>query len=221
MKFKLTLIVLAILSAQVYSQSKNSISVVYGTATNSVNIHGTIGDIGYDGKGGTAFGFTYERYLSKSFSLETGLLVSDDKIQVNYIISGGTETTPGDIKMISIPVLAKFTFFKYIFIDGGLIADFQTNYSYQPPLVYAGPIIPSPPTGLQPNYSNNAIVNNQSGIGLELGIGAKYNFGPVIITVNPYLQQHDFIQFNSNSNGNSSHYNLFDSGFKFALGYRF
>ena len=193
MKSKLILFTLIILSIKGYSQSKNIFSIQYATASNAIDIHGAIGDFGYTGKRGTDFGFSYERILSNSFSLETGFLFANDKAILTSILPGHPAPQNTDIKLITIPVLAKYTFFKYLFIDGGLTADFETN------------------------TPGNTLTNSQSGLGIELGIGAKYSFRHITISVNPYFQYHRIVGF---TNSQSS-FDLVDSGYKFALGYNF
>jgi hypothetical protein len=195
MKFKFTLFVLAILSAQAYSQSKNSISIQYGSTWNDVDIHGIMGDFGYRENKGNVFSLNYARILNPSFSLETGIQYNYNKVELSTIGPRGA-LYDGEIKLITIPVIAKYTFFKYLFVDGGLLAGFETNYA---------------------SSDANSTATMQTGIGYELGLGAKYNFGPVQIFVNPFIQEHSFIKFNRSS----SNFNLMNWGFKFGLGYNF
>jgi hypothetical protein len=96
------------------------------------------------------------------------------------------------IKMITIPAIAKFTFLKYLYADFGLLLDFQTN------------------------YSTASAAPNQSGIGFEGGLGAKYNFGSVQVFVDPYFQYHGLTQFNKGQG-----FELLNSGVKFGVGYNF
>lgn len=94
--------------------------------------------------------------------------------------------------MISIPVVAKFSFFKYFYADAGFTADFQTN------------------------YDSNSIGTKPSGIGLEVGLGAAYNFGKIKLFINPYYQAHNII-----SDAGTHSYNLLERGYKFGAGYNF
>jgi hypothetical protein len=190
MKSKLILFTLIILSIKGYTQSKNTFAIQYATASNAIDIHGAIGDFGYTGKGGTDFGFGYERTLSNSFSFETDFLFANDKAILTSLNPAPQNT---DIKLLTVPILAKYIFFKYLFIDGGLTADFETN------------------------SLNNTLTTSQSGLGIELGIGAEYRLGHVIISVNPYFQYHGIIRFTKSQ----SSFDLVDSGYKFALGYSF
>src|SRR5579872_2424021 len=161
MKFTSIVTALILLSLQAFPQSKNNISLVYGAASNIVDIHGAIGDFGYSPESGTNFGLSYTHYMSKHFSLETGLLYSKSDVRLSSIQGPrGEFFYDGDVKMISVPVYAKFTFLKYAFLQGGILLDHQTNYS---------------------GHSRNYLINDVSGVGIEMGIGWKYNIGRVSV----------------------------------------
>jgi hypothetical protein len=194
MKIKLILAILILLSTQAFSQSKNSISLYYGVAANNVNIHGDIGDYGYDGKSATIIGFGYAHDLSNSFALETGLQYSSNKFVQNYIIPDrGEILSPGRAKLITVPIYGKYTFLKYLYVNAGLLVDFDFG------------------------HDNDTGINEQKGIGAEIGVGGKYNFGPVTIFINPFLLEHRLIGFNSNGRTNS----IENAGVKFGVGYNF
>jgi len=186
MKLKLLLTALLLCSTYAFSQTKNNISAVYGFNANAVDIHGAIGDYGYNDKTGQSYGLSYTRNLTRIFSVETGLLYSTNNVQLNTVgPSGGIYN--GEVHMLSVPVLAKFTFLKYLYGQCVVICDHETN------------------------YKSDGILDKQSGVGLEVGLGGQYNFGPVLVFVNPYYTNHRF--YGSN--------NLMESGIKFGLGYNF
>lgn len=194
MKFKIVFSAFILLGIQAFSQSKNNISILYGVAANSVSIHGAIGDFGYNAKSGTMFGLSYARDLNQSLSLETGLVFSDNKTQETYIIPGvGEGVLNGTVKMITIPVFVKYTFFKYFYLDGGPLIDKQTN------------------------YKSGSELNDQSGIGFEFGIGGKYSFDKFTVFINPSMREHALITFGNTG----STFNLLEAGFKFGVGYNF
>lgn len=189
MKFKLLLLASIVASINADAQSNNNISLLYGISTTNVDIHNAIGDFGYNQKTGIVQGITYSRKINKWFSIETGLLVENDKVELSTILPGmGTPTVDGIVKLISVPVYAKFTFLRYFYGDTGISFDYQTN------------------------YSSNSVVNSESGTGVELGIGAKYTLGRIIIFVNPYTHIYTL---------NTSHFNLMEAGYKFGAGYDF
>jgi len=193
MKIKLLSLLLLCGTLGANAQSKNTLSVVYGTAVSSVNIHRVIGDFGFDDRRGTTFGVNYNRGISKAFSVESGLYFSQDDIFFSNSLPGAHVEKQEQVKMLTVPVYAKLGFLKYFFVDGGMLVHFQTN------------------------YSSSSTLSRQSGLGYELGLGAKYDFGRVQIFVNPYVQYHTLIQFDSSR----SYFNLMDFGYKFGLGYDF
>lgn len=192
---KLTFILLALIciSLATHAQSKNTLSQVYGTAANDVNIHHAIGDFGYTGQRGYTFGVNYARRLNKLFSVETGFYYADDKVQLHSSMPGAITPKNSEVKMLTIPVYGKITFLKYLFFDAGILVDFQTN------------------------YSEKMTLRKQSGLGYELGLGGKYTFGRTVIFVNPYVQYHSLQPFSSSESGS----NLMDFGYKFGVGYNF
>jgi Outer membrane protein beta-barrel domain len=186
MKFKFILSALILLSAQAFLQSKNTISLVYGAAGNLVDIHNAIGDFGYNPQSGYQYGLMYSRKLSKVFSLETGLMYSANKIQLVTDGPGGG-TYNQKLDMLTVPVYADFTFLKYLYAQTGFLLDHETN------------------------YTSDHNVNDQSGFGIELGIGGKYSAGPISVFVNPFLCRHAVNARN----------NLLEAGARFGLGFNF
>jgi len=175
MKLKLFLIAALFLSVSAFSQTKNNLSVYWATVSDFMDSHSAIGDFGYDGNGGTKFGINYELGFSRHWSIQTGLQYTDDKLTLNTI--GPFHTTRADeIKFVTVPIVAKVTFWNVLFFDGGILADFET--------------------------SNNS-TNHQSGIGYEIGAGLQYHFGRLQLYVNPYAQYHRVFGFSkSGSNFN-------------------
>jgi hypothetical protein len=194
MKLNLTILTLALFITQAYAQTNNTLSVIYAPGSGDVNIHGAIGDFGYKSKPSKAFGLGYTRQIKKFFSLETGLTYSQSDIEKTSIYASTSTSRYDGINMITIPLLAKFTFFKYLYADLGFDLDFQTNYK-----------------------SDISVAPKQSGIGFEGGAGAKYSFRSITIFVSPYFQYHGLIKFNHEG----SNQELLNTGVKLGLGYNF
>jgi hypothetical protein len=193
MKFKLSLIVFIAISIQAFAQSKNTVAFVYGFANANVDINGAIGDFGYERKTGTNFGLTYSKHITSLLSLQTGLIYADDKAEENSILPGRSGIyDDGDLKIISVPIIAKLTFFKYVYADGGISIDKEIN------------------------YAGNYLQLDQSGIGFEAGVGGQYTFSHLTVFVNPYIKGYGLVHFNS-----KEQFNLLEDGFKFGLGYNF
>ena len=193
MKFKLTLAAFLMCSLQAFSQSKNNISAVSGFSSTLVDIHDAIGDFGYQGKSAFTTGFLYTRQIGAIVSLQAGLFFADDKTEETSSLPGRVNTrVDGDLKFISIPVMAKATFFKYLYFDGGISFDDEINRA--------------------DNYSTL----DESGISVELGIGGQYAFKRVTLFINPYFKVYGTTHFNRNDD-----FNLIEGGYKFGVGYNF
>lgn len=75
------------------------------------------------------------------------------------------------ISMVDVPLLLRANFFKYAFVNGGLVI----------------------------SNSNSVSAINSSGIGGKLGIGLKYQFQRIGFFVNPYTSVNPIIGFSSDS----------------------
>lgn len=185
MKAKLILLLFIVVSLKSFSQSKNILSFQYGTSSNVLRLLGRhSGGIDIDGTSSNLFGLKYTRNLNSTLSISSGVQISDDELHLDGTIPPYDKEA---IKLVSIPVYVNVNFLKYLFIDGGFTFDFQTN--------------------------KNQEAQTQSGVGLELGAGAKYNFGPIQVFVNPYLQEHAAFKQNQRR--------LLNDGYKFGIGYCF
>jgi hypothetical protein len=193
MKFKLFLALFITISIRAFAQPNNTVAVVYGSYNTLVDIHNSIGDFGYNPKTGTSFGLTYTKKLSPLLSLQTGLIYADDKADENSDLPGRAGIyIDGDLKMISVPIIAKFTFFHFLYADAGLSLDKEIN------------------------YKGNYLGLDQSGVGFEIGVGAQYTSSHITVFVNPYVKDYGLAHFSSKED-----FNLLEDGFKFGLGYSF
>ncbi len=177
-----------------FSQTKNSLSVLYSPASNGIDIkNGWIGDMGYTGKGTSLIELRYSRPINSYFTIETGLQYTNNRIEMDYFPDGVTHYKNLEINMISIPISGNVTFLKYFFVETGPTFDFETN------------------------HSSSASANNQSGIGLALGLGGKYTFKRVTLIVNPFFQRHLLLSIQSGQ----TIQHLWQSGVKFGVGFNF
>ena len=186
MKFKLVLFALLLFGLQSFSQTKNNISLVYGIANSTGDNHGVIGDYGYNSQSAWLYGFSYTKSLTRTFSLETGLLYSVNKVELTTI-GPHAGIYDQNVNLISVPIYAKLNFFKYAFAQWGVMLDHETN------------------------YNSDSIINDQSGVGIVIGIGGQYSIGHANIFINPYFCRH---ALNANNN-------LVETGIKFGVGYNF
>jgi hypothetical protein len=201
MKYLSVLLTFILFSVGAYAQSPNTISVVYGVAG---TITGTTGQFPisesnfrpFTVKSGMRIGLTYERSLSKAFSIQGGLLFNPEKAQYTYIYAADVPyVQSGHLDMISLQVLGKFHFFRYFFIDAGLSADSQPNST-------------------QSLYRQ---MYDQSGLGIEAGFGATVTAGHLAFAINPFWHDH----FTASLGYEDSNMRLTDAGVKFSVGYNF
>ena len=149
----------------------------------------------YAGKGYHSFGITYIRPLSNKFDLETGIEYG----KYTYHFSNSSLGPDIDVShnaylsLIEIPVTVRFKFWKYLFLNGGLLLDFD--------------------------ISEDKRLDNQTGIGAILGVGAQYNFKktPIGLFVNPYLKHRPIIPFTKERH----HLRTMEKGFRMGVIYNF
>jgi hypothetical protein len=187
------LIALIAVSAKTYGQQNNTLSVIYGTGSDGV-FSGSPGAAGYSGKGFTMLGLNYVHHISGLLSIETGLEYSNNNVLWDYEDAYDPTFRPqrASIKMLSVPVYANLTFFKYAFLNAGLSVDLETDHPAQ------------------------RIAPEQNGIGMFLGIGGKYAFKHIVLLANPFVQVHNMVSFQKYGG-----HNLMNSGFRFGIGYGF
>ena len=90
------------------------------------------GAASYSGEGFFAVGVNYLFPINKTFELETGLEFSKYKFIIQPNIPPGYDNSPFsfEYKMISIPLSLRINFYKYFFINGGFVFDFDVGDSY-------------------------------------------------------------------------------------------
>jgi len=192
---KIVLITTCILLVLVaFSQTKNRVSIIFSPASNGLEIpEGWDGDMGYTGKGAKLYELNYSRQINRFFSLESGLEYSINKIETDYFPDGIMHYKESNIKMLSVPIYADLTFWKYFFVNAGPTIDFELH------------------------RQTSESTYNQSGIGFGLGIGGRYTLKSFTISLNPFYQRHLILR----SKKGAYHENLYESGIKLGLGYNF
>ncbi len=195
------IIIIVLFSLPVKAQ-KNKIGFFYGFASNEL-IRNTslVGGASYDGKGTHLFGLAYQSIFNEHFSLESGLEYSENTIKIkpeyfpetDLYTSSIAEERITDIKMITIPVFARYTFFRYFFANAGTLIDFEFD---------------------RDEYQST---DKQSGIGFGVGIGGQYTFHNFTFYINPLLRYHTVIPFYKDN----YQQHLTEAGIKFGLDYSF
>ena len=133
--------------------------------------------------------------ISNKFDLETGMEYGKYAYSFsNFSLGSGINVSHNaDLSLIEIPITVRFNFWKYLFLNGGLLLDFD--------------------------ITKDKRLDNQTGIGAILGVGAKYNFKkiPVGLFVNPYLKHRPIIPFTKEK----YHLRTMESGFRMGVVYNF
>ena len=177
-----------------FSQTKNRVSIIFSPADNGLEIpNGWYGDMGHTGKGAKLYELEYSRQINRFFSIKTGLGYSINKIETDYFPDGIIHYKESSIKMLSIPIYADLTFWKYFYVNAGPIIDFELHH------------LPSESTF------------NQSGLGFGIGIGGRYTLKNFTVSLNPFYQKHLILL----GKKGGYHENLWESGIKLGLGYNF
>lgn len=190
------LLIAFIVSSQILlAQNTYKFSFSYGIAANELIRTTSIeGGGSYKGEGSKIYEFGYTQKIRKIFSIKTGLSYSENEFIITAAPTGiDVQPFYNEIKLISIPVFANFNFGKYIFIDGGVIADFEVN------------------------SSENYATDNQTGIGLGLAGGLQYEYKQFGIFISPFFNIHSVIAFQKDN----YQQHLTENGFKFGLSYSF
>lgn len=193
---KFLILIVVIFSNHVsYGQNNHKIFVTYGisNALPAYNHNGVAGGGGYDGTGSFSIGLRYFAKSNKPITFETGLDYATHKYDKSPAFYPGLDMAPKPEKLhlISVPLYANLTFWKYVFVHGGALVDFEIN-------------------------KQNSI-QKQSGIGLGLGIGGKYDFKRFSVMVNPFLQRHAILAFEKTG----TRLSLLNAGVRIGLGYSF
>jgi hypothetical protein len=144
----------------------------------------------YKGDGFYGLGISYLKPLNSWLDIEAGVNYSNNNIMFTSHLhpDGGRAMYRSNLQTVSFPVAFRANFMKYLFVNLGAVADFETKHS---------------------------MLDNQSGIGAVAGIGFKYGFTPKVSAfVNPFLQQHAIIPFRPEN----YQQRMLDAGVRFGVG---
>ena len=151
------------------------------------------GSASYGGAGFYTLGASYARALSRRFDLETGLAFSRHKIRVQPNLPPDMDDTPYEtsLHLFTLPVMIKMNLGRFFFANGGVLLDVDTGLSDP--------------------------VDNQSGMGVMLGVGLGYVFhSGLSLYFNPYLKAHSLLPFVPD--GYQHH--LMETGIQLGMAYR-
>lgn len=161
---------IAMATIQAYSQNANEISIYYGISDSELlRKEEIVGAGNHEISNLNEFGVKYLIQLKNNFSIELGMNFLKADLAIHSAPTFPLSPTRYEkLKMISIPIAANYTLWKYLFVNAGPVLDFQT--------------------------SENSI-DSQSGIGYSIGFGGKYHFNNFFIYVNPNYKSHAVVPF--------------------------
>ena len=151
-----------------------------------------IGGPGYSGDRFYNLGISYLYPLNRTFDLEASIEYAGHKITITPGVSLQHYPSYGaGFSLITIPIGVRMNFFRYFFVNGGLILDADASQSMP--------------------------INSQTGLGFNLGLGFKYSFKCGFTAfVNPYTKYHSLVPFSSDQYPQ----HLLEEGIRLGLMYR-
>ena len=180
---------------QIQAQEKSEIGLSFLNGKNELVSFGkTEGAPSYSGEGFYSFGVNYLKELKTWLYFETGLEYSSQKFRITPNLPPDMDRSPRFEKtgLLSIPLVVRLKFLKLAFLNAGLLLDMDASLSNS--------------------------IDNQSGVGVLMGVGLKYDFkSGISLTINPCTRMHSLISFSTDS----YQHHIIDSGLKFGIGYQF
>jgi len=200
MKHFLSLVIVLLFITNGFSQKNTSnnyskIGVSYSSfGSNPVVFFQTLaGAPSYNSNHFYTLSLDYSFSIMNNLEIETSFDYSEQTVTVVPNVSPEINMNSHNqtFTILSIPVGVKYSFLKYVFINGGAFISYDNHNKYE--------------------------VDNQSGIGLYGGLGLEYtlNMG-LSVFINPYLKAHSLIPFDTQ--GTQAH--LMESGFKMGVKYK-
>lgn len=186
-------------SATMLSAQKGRIGITLSTLSdNSVTRFGSgyMDDSSTDAGKSHTIGIIYLKPLNNWLELETGIEylkcdVTKSSIIIGYNNGLMTYSHSNPLSLINIPVGIRANFWKYCFVNGGLILDMDV--------------------------SSNSSIQSQSGLGSLVGFGLKYDFRfGISLFLNPFMKVHSIIPFTSGKDPE----HLLESALRIGLTYK-
>lgn len=205
MKFITFTLVLSILlscslAAQEESNLKRSIGFTFTAFGNSDVINSSRrtleGGPSYNGKNFYTFGVSYIHPIRYWLDVEAGMEFSGYTITVKPMSMPDMPYLPYDkkISLVNIPITARVNFLKYFFVNGGLLLDLETG--------------------------NSSPIDNQTGIGTLLGVGARYTLNNGLgAFINGYSKFHSLIPLSAERD--DYRWRLIEAGVRVGVTYSF
>lgn len=138
-----------------------------------------------------SIGLIYLKPINNWLEWETGLTYTLYKVTTTSSPMPEVTTRNSTLSLIDIPIGVRAGFWKYFFASGGLLLDLD--------------------------MMSNSSISSQTGIGLMLGLGVKYDFSfGGSLFINPYGKLHALLPFSSDKHQDR----ILESGLKFGITYQ-
>jgi len=166
---------LLILSLDSFGQTQNELRIYYGASSSEfLRNEILVGSGSSEIKDLSEFGIKYLKHLNENFALETGVNYHNATISIKPAFTGETrEVRDENFELISVPIMVNYTLWKYFFVNGGALIDFQITQNS---------------------------TDSQDGIGYAFGIGGQYDIQDFTIFINPNFKKHALIPFEKSNN---------------------
>ena len=139
----------------------------------------------------SGIGLIYLKPINPWLEWETGLTYTLYKVKTTSSPVPEVTTRNSTLSLLDIPIGVRAGFWKYFFASGGLLLDLD--------------------------MMSNSSISSQSGIGLMLGLGVKYDFSfGGSLFINPYGKLHALLPFSSDKHQDR----ILESGLKFGITYQ-
>ena len=143
------------------------------------------------GTGMWTTGLDMRRLFGDHFSLESGLGYSHQYYYTSPAPGIGGVDTPGSFGLVTVPVIVRADFLKWLFADAGVLFSVQTGDSR---------------------------ADDMSGLGATLGAGVQYRFrSDIFIRVRAYAAQYGLVHLSPETYSQT----LLNGGITLGVGYRF
>ena len=192
------LIILIVISASAFAQSKNEISILYGKSFGPATLFSVFRGGVPKGAGSGSLRENNSigiRYLASikdrpRLKFETGIDYLFGKLEIKPAPTGDPihdASHTENFSLISAPIFLNHYFGKYFYINEGIMLDYQKTESDTD--TYTG-----------------------FGVGIGFGIGAKFEYKNFTFNINPKLERHLFL---------SKKYGLIELGVMLGVGFKF
>lgn len=154
--------------------NKQFLAISYGIGDGQIGYKpGYVGGGAHEGKSLNIFGVNYLLETARNLFLETGIQYIDHQYIARSSQPPFTQTFPGELKIINVPVKLRFEFAKIFFVNSGILADLY----------------------LKENQYDKRYI----GMGAGLGIGLQLHFKKkILVYANPQLNLHQLINIPKN-----------------------